>query len=203
MDPCWQAAGIICAVQHVAACFQPVGHEDGLQLGDDWPGNFVMIIAPVLRRIGIASPLIRDSDTADETNFSIDNQQFAMTAIVVAARIQPKDRMILDDFDTRFAQSCQIFHAHLICPLGIENGPDLHAGTRAFRQRFSEFASDLPVPEHVGLEINRMFGRANGAEHRRENLIAVYESVVMLLPETKFGPSQDPADCRNSGELAE
>jgi hypothetical protein len=28
-------------------------------------------------------------------------------------------------------RSCQIFHAHFICPLGIENGTDLHAGTRA------------------------------------------------------------------------
>ena len=57
----------------------------------------------------------------------------------------------------------------------------MSAGTRAFRQRLSEFASDLPVPEHVGLEINRMFGRANGAEHRRENLIAVYERRDLAL----------------------
>ncbi len=129
----------------------------------------------MLGRFRIAHPLIRDSGAAYEGDSSIYDQQFAMTAIVVTARIQPKDRMILDDLDTRFAQSCQIFHAHFICPLGVENGTDLHAGTCAFRQRFGEFASDLPVPEHVGLEINRMFGRANGAEHRRENLIAVHE----------------------------
>ena len=162
-------------MQHVAAGFQPVGHEDGLQLGDDRPGDLVMIVAPMLRRIGVPHPFVRDASPADESGFAINNQQFAMCAMVVTEGIQPEDRMIIDGLDPRRPQARQIIPAHLVCPEGVENGIDLHAGPRAFRQRFGEFASDLPIREPVVLEINRMFGRANGAEHGRKNLRAIHQ----------------------------
>src|ERR1041385_69695 len=120
-----------------------------------------MIIPPMLARIGVAHPLIGNARAANETDFSIDDQQFAVAAIVVAARIGPERAVISYNLDPGAAQPFLILAPHFARPLSIENGMHFYTASRAFGQGLTELARDLPVPKDIGLEIDGMFGGTN------------------------------------------
>ena len=145
---------IIVAVEDFAASLQPVAHETSLQLGDDRSGHFVMIVTPMLRRIGIASPKIGDPCTADERRPAVHDEQFSVRAVVVTPGVRPKTGMIFDDLRAGSFELLTIFDAHFARSLRIENQIYRHAGVRAFRQSLRKFFSDLVIPENVGLEVN-------------------------------------------------
>src|SRR5437899_12734700 len=106
---------IIVAMQDRATRFQPVNRETGLQLSHDRTGHFIMIIAIVLRRISVAGPDIGNPGASDKRDLTIDNEQFAMSAIIVTARIGPESGVIFHDSDPGLAQSGPIFQTHLSC----------------------------------------------------------------------------------------
>src|SRR5437763_15199271 len=81
--------------------------------------------------------------------------------------------MIFRNLDSGVAQSLQILPAHFLGALRIENGVHFYSGLGALGQRLGELMRDFAVPECISLEVNRMFGRSNCAEHSRENLIPV------------------------------
>ena len=51
---------------------------------------------------------------------------------------------------------------------------DLHAGTRAFRQRLGEGVRDFAFLKEEILKRDRTLSRTDTAQHCRENLIAVF-----------------------------
>ena len=86
-----------------------------------------------------------------------------MSSVVIATGVRPKGGVILHDFHACLPKYGAIFQSHFARALRVENRVYMHAGLGAFGQRLGEFASNFSVPKHVGLEVDRMFGRANGA----------------------------------------
>jgi hypothetical protein len=69
-------------VEYITADFDPVVHKDRLHLRHHGTLDTIVRIAPMLRILGMASPLICDTNTARKTGLSVDNQQLAVCAIV-------------------------------------------------------------------------------------------------------------------------
>jgi hypothetical protein len=87
---------------------QPVIHEHTLHLPDDWTFHPEFRIAPVAWFGGIAHPFIRDTNPADETDPAIDNERFAMGAMIPRPEIPGTD--LIKDFqlDPCFAEALPI-----------------------------------------------------------------------------------------------
>src|ERR1700730_14702186 len=107
----------------------------------------------MFRRTGIAHPFVGYSYTAGECDFPIDNQQFAMAAIVVTTRIEPEGAVIFHHVDAGTAQPFPILLAHRAGSLRVENGVNGDAGTRPFGPRLAKLARNLSIPKDVGLEM--------------------------------------------------
>src|SRR5205823_8656223 len=170
-----QRREVIRSVQDSPARLEPVCHEAALKLRDDRAGYFVMIIAPMLWRIGVAAPKISDAGATDEADPAIDNQQFPVTAVIVTPRIGPESGVIFHDLHTRAAQARQILAAHLARALRVKDCVYVDSRPRALSQRFCKLAPGLAVPKDICFEVDRTLGRTNGVQHRRENLITVDE----------------------------
>src|SRR5438105_11656655 len=96
-----------------------------------------------------------------------------MSAIVITAGIRKKRSMVFHDVDAGTAQASQIFAPHFLCSLSIEHRVYSGASVRRIRERFSKLFCNFAIDEVVGLKINGTSGRANRAQHRWKNLIAV------------------------------
>ena len=92
-------------MQHLTARLQPIAHETALKLRHNGSGDFVMIVTPMFRRIGVARPKIGNASAADKRNPSINDQQFSVRAIIVAARIRPETGVIFHNVDAGVAQT--------------------------------------------------------------------------------------------------
>src|SRR5205807_3364805 len=119
---------------------------------------------------------ISDPSAADEGDLSVDDEQFSMRPIVVASRIRPESGVIFHHLDAGALKLLSIFQSHFARSLRVENQTHGNASARSFCQGLSELTPDLVVPENVGLEIDRSFGRANRAQHRGKNLVAIDQS---------------------------
>src|ERR1700731_4559237 len=92
----FQRRKIFRAVQNRPAGLHPVAEEARLELGYNRPHYLVVIVAPMLRGIGISGPEIGDARAANERNRAVNDQQFAMAAIVVTPWVRPEDAVIFD-----------------------------------------------------------------------------------------------------------
>src|SRR5689334_3482504 len=105
--------------------------------------------------IELLVPLVRDSGTADESNLSVDNQQLAMRAIVVARELVPAGRVIPGKLP---AGSCELVKILFVGPHAaerIEYDIYAHAGPGTFRQSIDVASGNLALPPDVGFKTHR------------------------------------------------
>src|SRR3981081_3754415 len=99
-----------------------------------------MVIAPMFRILRVAIPFIGNTDAASEPDFSIDNQQFAMGAIVDAEGPVPKirlvgsERIVFGDFNAGLFHELDGSVIELACALPIENDVHCDMGARPLGQ---------------------------------------------------------------------
>ncbi|MCY1291616.1 hypothetical protein D9M70_408110 [compost metagenome] len=79
---------------HLAADLDPVVQKDRLHLSHHRPLDLKMRVAPVLRILGMASPLRSNTNTAGEANFAIDNQELSVGAVIELSKRVPTYRVI-------------------------------------------------------------------------------------------------------------
>ena len=57
-----------------ARVLSQLSRNASLQIGDHGPLDLKVRVAPVVGRLGVTEPLVRDADAADEADFAIDDQ---------------------------------------------------------------------------------------------------------------------------------
>src|SRR5437870_2979684 len=125
-------------MQQHAASLKPVIHKDRLQLRHDRTFNTVVSIAPMLRRLAVAGPLIGNSHAADESGRAIYDEKLSVSAVVVAAQVPPEQSMVLLGLNPGAFHERKVLLSHFVCALGIENDVDFHAGARSFSKRLGK-----------------------------------------------------------------
>src|SRR5262245_17476047 len=68
--------------QQLTRCLQPVLREPGLQRRHGWTSNPNLRIPPMPRRLGMTEPHIGDPRAAGEPDATVDDQRFAMRAVI-------------------------------------------------------------------------------------------------------------------------
>ena len=84
-----QGRKIVVALQHATLGAQPIIEKSRLQLADDRAFHAIMVVAPMFFILGMAIPFIRNPDAAGESDFSVHDQQFAVSAIVQTGQAVP------------------------------------------------------------------------------------------------------------------
>ena len=125
--------------------------------------------------LGMAAPQIRDADAAREPDASIDDEKFAMGAVVDAGEIIPMKRVVSLDLDACGFEFIE--HGLLDFPTAdpIENDMHVHPRPSTLTERGRELAADFSGPIDEGLEGDGLTSAANGGKHGGENLVAVLE----------------------------
>ena len=163
-------------VEDFALSLDPVVHEGGLQLGDRGPLQLKVRIPPVFFVLGVAEPLVRDSDAAGETDLAVHDQKFPVRSVVDARKVVPAERMVLLDLDAGGPHLFEEAAFHPAASDPVEKHVDLDACPRAFRQGVGKSLADLTGPVDVGLESNRLLCGTDRGKHGRKDLVAVLQA---------------------------
>jgi hypothetical protein len=97
---------VFVALKNLAANFEPIVEEGRLKLEDDRPGDAVVRVSPMLRRLGVSGPLVRDADAPGKSDLAVDHQDLAVGTVLdvedlfPAKRIEPPNLVIEVDVDT-------------------------------------------------------------------------------------------------------
>jgi hypothetical protein len=127
----------------------------------------------VIARVGVAEPLVGDSDAAGEADRAVDDEQLAMRAVVDPRDRVPADGVVPLDVDPVALQEIDQLRRHRRGADGVEDHVHFHAGAGALGERLREHPPDLAVPVDVELHVDRLLRAADGREHRREDAHAV------------------------------
>ena len=168
---------------------KPVVGESCLQLCDHRSVDTEMEFAPFIRIAGITRPVVRNADAADEADPAVNDEQLAVGAKVVAAKIPPEDRMVdlqVDSGSLHFI----VVDLGFFASVGVEDDIDFDAGPRSFGQCLRELCRHVTAFENVGLEVDSLPGAADGVEHRGKYLVAVAQRSKLVsgdeaLPEQR------------------
>src|SRR5690606_11617081 len=77
------------ALWHFLIGLNPVVDETALHLRYYWPAKFKVAFAPMVGVLSIAKPFVANTDTPGKAYLAIDDQQFAMAAIVHTIEVVP------------------------------------------------------------------------------------------------------------------
>src|SRR5579871_4341196 len=108
-------------MQDIAGGLDPVVEECGLHLPDHRTLHAKVHVAPVIRVLGMALPLIRDPDPAGEADVTVAYEHFAVGAIIDAARVIPSQWVVSLHLDTGTAHPLHQLAIYLLAPHPIEH----------------------------------------------------------------------------------
>src|ERR1051325_9640674 len=87
----------------------PVVHEDALDFRDDRPFHLEFGVAPDRLGFGVAVPFIGDADAADEGDFAIDHERFAMGAMIPLGEVPGTNAVEDFELNARVSEALFIF----------------------------------------------------------------------------------------------
>ena len=135
-----------------------------------------MHFPPVILRICIALPEIRNADTTGKPNLPVDDQD-----ATVSAPIDPIDPprprwMIISKHTPGVLHRLYVFAFQFLAGTNaIEQHANLDTRTSAFTERVAEFAADLTRVKEERLEVNARLRRTDLFHHRWENLHSIMQ----------------------------
>jgi len=118
----------------------------------------------------VAFPVIRDSHAADESQSSVDDQNFSMRPKVNAREMDEAENF---DRDTGAFHQFDGASVDCVASKRILKKMHFHTVTRAFRERLSEASETFAFPEQKIFKRNCALRRMNTVQHCREDLIPV------------------------------
>lgn len=175
-----QLGVVLGAIEHAAGCLDPVVVEGGLHLRHHRAFDTVMRVAPVLRVLRIAHPLVSHADAAGEADAAIDHQQLAMGAVVDAVQVVPGQRAVAMHLHPGVGHVLDQRGIHLQAAAPVDGDAHLDPGARARGQRLAELAADLARPVDIGLEGDGALRAADGGQHLREDLATVVQHLDLV-----------------------
>src|SRR4029079_15932155 len=131
--------------------FQPVIHESLLQLCNYRAPHFVMRIAPLPMCPAVAFPIIGDSHAADESESSVDDQNFSMRPKINARKMDESENLYCD---TRALHQLDSASVYRVTSHSILHKMHFHATAGAFRECFGESIRNFAFLEKEILKRN-------------------------------------------------
>ena len=129
--------------------------EGGLQLADDWTFQPGMNLAPVIGRVSVAQPLVREADSTGKADPAIDYQDTAVRAPIHTINPPGGDRMIIGERTARFLESLDIcIIQRQAGSNAVEQHANADAGARALGQRVTKLCRNLAGMEQERLEVD-------------------------------------------------
>src|SRR5262245_9701187 len=131
-----------------------------------------MSVAPESMSSTVSCPIIGNSHASDESESSIDDQNFSMRPEVDAREMNEAENLHCNT---------STFHQPDGAPVdGVTSNRILkemyfHAATRAIRKRFRKGIRNFAFPKKKIFKRDRAFRRTNGAQHCRKDLIPVFQ----------------------------
>ena len=164
---------IVLAQQRFAGGGDPVVLENRLHLLRRRTLHPKLHVAPVFGIVGVAVPRIGDADAAVERYLSIDDQQFAMRAIVDPVQAVPVQRMKEGKLHAALAQRIDrgLLHARRSGP--VSQHAHFHARLCTLGQCRDELVGNTARPVDVRFQIDAVPCRTDRRQHRGKNLCAV------------------------------
>src|SRR5688572_19505477 len=170
-----QRRKVVAAVQHFARDLDPVVVERGLHLRDDRTFDLEVHVAPMVRILRMALPLVGDADAACEADRAVDHQQLAVRTVVQAAEVVPLEWPVHADRDTGLSQLPEERVLDLDAAGPVDHDLDFNTSLRTLGEGVRELTPDFPGPVDVRLEIDGLSGGPDGGEHRGKDLVAVLQ----------------------------
>ena len=154
---------------------EPVVHERGLELRDHGSFDSKVGVAPVLRVLGVAQPLVGHTHPAGEPDAPVHDQQLPVGAMIEVVELVKVERTVEHHLDARLSKPLDVVLVDFLGSRPVDHDMRAHAGPGALGERRGELVSDRRRPVDVALEGDRPARRADGREHGREGLVAVVE----------------------------
>ena len=120
----------------------------------------------------VAFPVIGDSHSPDESEGSVDHQNFSMRPKVDAREMNEAENL---HRDTRAFHQLDGASVYRITSERILKKMHLHTITGAFRKRSSESVRDFAFPEKEIFKCNATLRRTYAVQHSREDLIPIFQ----------------------------
>src|SRR5262249_46900058 len=152
--------------QDFPVALEPVLGSDALDRGDDRTFDARHRVAPGPRAIAFGfSPPVRDSRAAGKRHTAVDDEQFAVRAIVDPIHRVPPDALIRRDPASGSAELRNRAAPQREAADGVDYYRDVDAAPRALAERVDEPRRDRPGLEDVALHVDRSRRAADGFEH--------------------------------------
>src|SRR4051812_29165264 len=121
-----------------------------------------MRIAPMIRRLSVAAPLVSESDPSSEADLSVDDQVAAMAATIGAIETIGEGRMIVAELASFALHVIDILVVELSTGADpIQDDANSHAGLRALAKGVPELSAHCVGIEDVSFEIDALLRRLN------------------------------------------
>lgn len=173
----WNCGEVVWAVQRFRTGANPVVHEDALDFRDDWAFDFELGVAPDRLRFGVPVPFVGDADAADEGDFSIDHERFAMSAMIPFGAIPRTDAIEDFELNAGVGKELFVFAFEFKSPKSIDDAVNFDASAGAFAESVDETIADLAGAPNEIFEGNRFLRAGDGAKHGRE----IFHAIVEIL----------------------
>ena len=162
-------------MQHITGRLDPVVQKGGLHLGYHGTLDPKVHVAPVIRVLRMAAPLIGDTNTAGKARVTVDDQNLPMSAIVDPCQGVPAQRVIPLDLDSRLLHAANHCVVDFFAAHPIQHHVDPDAGAGSLDQAPRQLRSDFAGPVDVGFKSDGARAGGDRPQHRGEDLIAVLQ----------------------------
>src|SRR6185295_17865366 len=156
------------AGRNAVRLLDPILHEYRLQRARDRPFQAHTRIAPVILVFAVAQPLIGDAVTERVADRAIENEEFAMRAMVEAPQVPPRRTAVLVQVHTGVFQFFESRAGRAGSAERIDEQTHLYSRPRLGAEHLDELALDFACGPHERLEMHRVTRRFDVRNHRGE-----------------------------------
>ena len=181
-------------MQHLAAHLHPVVEERRLHLRDHRALDAEVRVAPVVRILRVARPLVGDAHAAGEPDAAVDHQELAVRAVVEPREVVPVGRMVALDLDAGVyaSRSSSVSSIRLLPTQSSSTWTRTPARARS-ASASANVPADFAGPVDVRLEGDRALRRADRLQHGREDLSPLYKRGDAVARDDRPGRAARPS----------
>ena len=129
-----------------------------------------MTVAPMIGGIGVAAPLIGNSDTARKCDPAIDHEQLSMRSMIVRLPVVPFDAAEPADLTARIAHRRDEVARNLLAASPVENDANFDATPGGCREGFAKARRNLAGFIDERREVDALPGGCDRTQQRGKYL---------------------------------
>lgn len=136
--------------------FDPVFHEHGLQRLHGRPFDAHCRVAPVIFVLAIAQPLIGNAMSERVPDGAVEDQQFAVSAVIEAPQVQPAGAAVARQLHAVVGQALELFAVRARGAHGIDQHADLEPFASFADQQIDETSFEYAGGPDEAFQVHRV-----------------------------------------------